>query len=441
MKRIGVAMMGAVAALGLAVTSLGGVAGASSLRPATHHSMHAVVRVTGVITSVTAGTPETISVLVGSSKQTVTVQLGVNTVVLAQSQPSTAAALVVGDRISLVATGSPLTASLINSFGPVVVHLAGSVTTVATSSGAVTGFTVLAEGSHATVSVAVSPQTIFRQAGVVVTSAVLLQGSQVNVTAVGSPLTASLVSVAPPKPTVVTGFVSSLVPSTGTPTQVVVQPFDLAKSPVTIALTGSTTFVMGGQSSSVSSLQVNSRVTVTAVGSPLSATRVFISAARVVEDGVVTAASPTSITIQPSMSNPVTETFALAPTVVYREGGKVVTSSAVAIGDVVEMTAPAATPGTATLVRVLNTALIGRVTAMNGAVLTVLSHNTLVTITTTPTTIFRKAGRLSSVMAIHVGTFIVAVGPATPATPSALTAQKVFIGRDDNPGLEHWRWY
>ena len=441
MKKIGVAVTGALAALTLAVASLGGVAGATTLRASDHRATHVMQRVSGVITAVNAGSPETFSVLTSNSKTPVTVAIGANTVVLSQGAPSSVSALAVGVRVTLVANGSPLTATLINVLGPVVVHLEGVVTSVATTSGSPTGFSVLVDGSHATVAVAVSAQTVFRQAGVVMTSSILLQGSRVNVVAVGSPLTASLVSVAPPKPTVVSGFVTSLSPSSGTPTSITVQPYDLAKAPVTITLTSSTSYVMAGAPVTVSSLQQNSRVNVTAFGSPLSATRVGISAAPVVEAGVVTAVTPSSVTVQPSMSNPATETFTLASNVVYREGGKTVTAAAVAIGDVVQVTASAQSPTSVTLVRVLNTALIGRVTAINGATLTVLSHNRLVTITTTASTIFRRADLLSSLQAIHVGTFVVAVGPATPLSPSSMMAQKVFIGRWDNPGLEHWRWY
>ncbi|NNN02656.1 MAG: hypothetical protein HKL87_01480 [Acidimicrobiaceae bacterium] len=441
MKRIWQALAGSLSALTLAVVSLGGVASAAPLRPAEHRATHVLTRVSGVITAVNAGSPETFTVLENHSTASVSVAVGANTVVLSQGSPATAAALVVGDRVTLAANGSPLTATMVDVLGPVVVHLSGTVTSVATTSGAASGFSVLVDGSHATVALAVTSQTIFRQAGVVVTASVLLQGSHVNVVAVGSPLSASLVTVTPPKPTVIEGAVSSVVSSNGTPTQVVIQPADLAMTPVTVALSSSTAYEMGGQTVTVSSLQVNSRVTVTALGSPLTATRVRISAARVVEAGIVTASSTSAITVQPSMSNPATETFNLASTVTYHEGGRVVTSAAVGIGDVVMMSAPAQSPAMATDVRILNTALIGRVTSVNAGVLSVWSHNRSVTITTTSSTLFWKAEHHSSLADIHVGTFLVAVGPATPLSPSAMTAQKVFIGRDDNPGLQHWRWH
>ncbi len=255
---------------------------------------------------------------------------------------------------SAVASASPVPHTSVH----VDVDVRGTVAALSPASGTPTSVTVQPRNPGApSENVLLSPSTVYRQGGATVSVSALVLGVPVSIEATGSPATAALVTILTPAPVFVDGTVTSLSPSTGTPTSVTIQPRDGHRPTLNIDLGTGTLYYEGGSTTTVSSLIVGSRVHIEATGEPATATMVEIQVPRPVEiDGIVTAlnpstGAPTSLTVLPFHHNAVALTIDVAAGTVYRQGGSVVTVADLLVGSKVDVWA-SGNPETATTIRI-----------------------------------------------------------------------------------------
>ncbi len=106
-------------------------------------------------------------------------------------------------------------------------------------------------------------------------------------------------------------------------------------TPATYTIDGTTTVTIGGATSSAASLTVGERVLITSTTAGIAAS-IVVSHVELGNDGVVTAASLTSITLTDDESKlPVT--FTISGTTIVTQGGATVAASALAIGQFVKV--------------------------------------------------------------------------------------------------------
>ena len=397
----------------------------------------------GTVTALTpaTGTPTSVTIQPReSSKPTINIALGSGTLYYLGGTSTMISSLVVGAQVELEATGNPATATVVKIAPPRPIWISGTVTALIPATGTPTSVTILPSSNNAVaVSVNLTSTTVYRQSGAVVTSADLLVGSRVVVEASGNPQTATLVRIAVPQPVYVSGMVTELTPSTGTPTSVTVQPVGNFKTPVTVNLSASTVYYQLKSTTTVASLLVGSHVFIRATGNPLSATVVRISAPLPdVTIGSVTAVTSTSMTVQPATSGSTPINFTLTGATTYFNGRLVSTIAEVNVGDIVRVASAPSAATTALTVTVKDLALIGRVLGVSGNVISVRGlYGALLSVNVNPSTTFTMGKRTVSLDAVHRGEFIVAVGPAMSGVTHSVVASRVWIGASDDDALHH----
>ena len=403
----------------------------------------APIFVGGTVSALTpsTGTPTSVTIQPRDRHRAlITVALNGSTLYYLGGTTSTVASLVVGSQVELEATGNPATATVVKIAPPRPIWIEGTVSALTPSTGIPTSVTIEPSAHNAVpVTIALASSTVYRQAGSVVTIADLLVGSRVVVEASGNPQTASMIRIAKPRPVYVSGMVTALTPSTGTPTSVTVQPDGNFSAPVTVDLTATTVYDQLKATVTVAALLVGSHVVITASGSPLSATVVRISAPLPdVTIGSVTAVTNTVLTVQPQAVGASPISFTLTPSTTYFNGRAVSTIAEVGVGDIVRVASAPSAPTTALTVTVRDLALIGRVSDITGNVITLrgLYGQTLLVNVTSSTTY--SVGKTATTMsAVHPGSLIVAVGPAMSGVTKSVTASRVWIGARNDDALHH----
>ncbi len=366
-----------------------------------------------------------------SSAVTTSVALNAGTVIYVGTHVASLAALTVGSQVRVLASGSPLTANVVYVAVVRPVTVSGVVTALSPSSGPATSFTLQPEDHrHLALTVMIGANTTVRQGGAIVTVANLLVGSHVRVTMSGVPALATSILIAVPRPVTVVGTVTSLTPASGTPTAMMVQPRGVWKAPVTIALSAATTYRQLRNAATLGDLLVGSRVIVSATGSPLTATIVHIVApAAAFTVGSVPAVTSTSLVVQPATSGSTPVTFQLTGSTMYFSGRRMANLAAVNVGDVVRVGANAASPTAALIVTVRNMVIVGRVSAVQGDVISVTGfYGTALTVNVTSSTQYRVAGHSANLSAITPGVMISAIGPAMSGVTTSVSASTVWIG-------------
>ncbi|MBU6514474.1 MAG: hypothetical protein KGL23_01655 [Acidobacteriota bacterium] len=403
----------------------------------------APIFVGGTVSALTpsTGTPTSVTIQPRDPhRAVVTVALNAATLYYLGGTTSTVASLVVGSQVELEATGNPATATVVKIAPPRPIWIEGTVSALTPSTGTPTSVTIQPSAHNAVpVTIALASSTVYRQAGSVVTIADLLVGSRVLVEASGNPQTATLIRIAKPQPVYVTGMVTALTPSTGTPTSVTVQPAGSFTAPITVNLSSTTVYDQLKTTVTVAALLVGSRVVITASGSPLSATVVRIAAPLPdVTIGSVTAVTNAVLTVQPQAVGATPINFTLTPTTTYFNGREVATITEIGVGDIVRVESAPSAPTTALTVIVRDLALVGRVTDVTGNVITLrgLYGQTLL-VNVTPTTTYSVGKTSTTISAVHQGELIVAVGPAMSGVTKSVTASRVWIGLRDDDALYH----
>ena len=387
------------------------------------------------------GAPTSMNVLPSNPHAVVvSVNLAASTVYRQSGAVVTTADLLVGSKVDVWAVGTPAVATSVRIIAPRPVEVNGTITSLTPSTGTPTSITVLASHHHAVaVSVNLAASTIYRQGGAIVTTADLMVGSKVEIVAHGSPLVATSVRIAVPQPINIEGTVSTLNPSTGTPTSMIVAPNGHFKTPLTVSLSAGTIYHQSHAVVTVADLLVGSKVDVVATGNPLTAKSVTIAAPLpVVTLGSVTAVTNTSLTVQPQSTGSKPVVFTLNAATEYFAGREVSTIAEVNVGDVVSITAAGATPTIAASVLVRNMVIIGRVTNVTGNAISVTGfYGAPLTINVTAATNYRLADRTSSLSAVLPGDLVVALGPAISGVTSSVTATTLWIGTKDNSIFTH----
>ena len=392
----------------------------------------------GTVTALTptSGTPTSVTVqLANSTKPTINVALGAGTLYYLGGATVTVTSLLVGSQVHITASGTPPTATTVEIAVPRPVEINGVVTALTPSSGTPTSVTVLPIDHHGVaVSVTLSANTVYRQGGATVTVTSLLVGSQVQIKASGTPSTATTVEIAVPRPVEINGVVTALAPASGTPTSVTVQPVGFSKTPVTVQLGTTMTYMQLKATVTVAALLVGSHVELTASGNPLTAAVVHIAApATDVTIGSVTAVTSTSMTVQPKATGSTPVVFTLTNSTMYFSGRKVSTIVEVNVGDIVRVIAAASASTTALDVTVSNMVIVGRVTGVVGNVISVTGfYGATLTVNVTGTTNYLLSGKASTLTAVSIGDLISAIGPAMSGVTHSVTATTVWIGTKHN---------
>lgn len=392
----------------------------------------------GTVTALTpsSGTPTSVTVQPqNSARPTINVALGTGTLYYLGRVSTTVTSLLVGSQVQIKASGTPSMAITVEIAVPRPVEINGVVTALTPSSGTPTSVTILPTEHHGVaLNIVLGVSTVYKQAGATVTVADLLVGSRVQVIASGNPETATSVTIAVPRPIEVSGVVTALAPSSGTPTSVTVQPVGFSKTPVTLALSPNTTYLQPKATVTVAALLVGSHVQVMASGNPLTATVVHIATpATDITIGSVTVVTNATLTVQPQATGSTPITFTLTNTTMYFSGRKISTIAAVNVGDVVRVAATALASTTALVVTVNNMVIVGRVAGVVGNVISVTGfYGALLTVNVSSTTRYLMGGRTSSLSAVSTGDLISAIGPAMSGVTHSVTATTVWIGTSHN---------
>ncbi len=200
---------------------------------------------------------------------------------------------------------------------------------------------------------------------------------------------------------------------------------------MTYTLSGSTVVRKDGASATVASLAVgeNVAVMVAATGSTAAVTIVIVPAGMSTgEDpgGVVTAVSPTSITLEHFDGTSSTYTLNSATTV--REGRANATVFAIAVGERVQVRPSASSVSTAAAVEIDLAKLTGTVVSVSGNTIVVSDAQGFYrTIQLTNTTTYSKSGAVATMRDVVTGAVIVAEG-TVGADHTTLDASVVDIG-------------
>jgi len=435
---------GAVMALSLA--SVFATSAAATASPVAHDTASSHLHVQGTVTGLTpsSGTPTSVTIQpLNPSAPSENVLLGPDTVYLQAGATVTVSALVIGVPVQIDLTGSPATAATVRILSPQPVFVGGTVTALTPSSGTPTSVTIQPRDlSKPTVNIALGTSTLYYAGGVSTTVTSLVVGAQVQIEATGTPATATVVEIALPRPSVISGTVTALTPSSGTPTSVTVLPYDHHSLAVNIDLTSSTVFKQAGAVVTVADLMVGSQVTIQASGNPLSANIVRIAVPRPVHlEGMVTAlnpssGTPTSMTVQPAGFFKIPVVVNLSSTTVYDQLKASTTVAALLVGSYVNLTATG-NPLTATVVHIsapLADITIGSVTAVTSTSMTVqpqTAGSSPVTFTLTSNTTYFAGREVSTIAEVNVGDVVrVAAASSAPTTAIFVTVRNLaIIGR------------
>jgi hypothetical protein len=233
------------------------------------------------------------------------------------------------------------------------------------------------------------------------------------------------------------GSVTMVTLTNNTPTSITILPVRDHRAPVTVALSPSTVYRQLKATATVSALLVGSYVQITATGDPLTASIVHVSAPPAdVTIGQVTAVTTSTVTVQPQTSGSAPVTFLLTSNTSYFANRHVATINQVNQGDVVRIAASPSAATTAVFVTVRDRTIVGRVTKIDGSVISVTGvHGAALSVIVTPRTVYRHNGHRTGRWAIRRGEFITAVGPATSGTTTAVTATTLRLVTKDHEAL------
>ena len=345
--------------------------------------------------------------------------------------------------VAAVSLGSVVTGAAVASASPVAhapqppVVAKGTITVVTPSSGTPTSFTIQPLSPSApTENIVLSATTVYRQNGVTVSVSALAVGEPVAVVLTGTPATAAVVRILTPAPVIIAGTVSALSPSSGTPTSMTVQPANLHRPTLNIALGTGTLYYLGGTATTITSLVVGSHVVLEATGTPATATVVEIALPRPIHilgsvTAIDTANSPAQwFTVLPAGHNSLAVNVGLSSTTVFRQGGVVVSLANLLVGSKVNVTA-SGSPLSASLVQIAvphPVIVEGMVTALNPSSGTPTSltvqpfgaFKTPVSIALSSSTEYFQSGAATTVATLLVGSRVELSATGNPLTASVI---------------------
>ncbi len=334
---------------------------------------------------------------------------------------------------SAVAMASPVSHDRVQS--NLVVR--GTVTALTPSSGTPTSLTVQPENlARPSENILLSSSTVYMKGGVAVTIAALALGEPVRIALTGSPATAATVQIQAPRPVNVSGTVTMLTPSSGTPTSVTVQPRDSSTPAVVVALAANTMYYSGGSVTTVASLVVGSSVQIKASGTPLTAAAVYVAAPRpVFVNGTVTmltpsSGTPTSLTVQPRDRNKAPLVITLGAGTLYYVSGVTTTVTSLVLGSSVQVMATG-TPPTAIVVNIAAprkffiNGIVTALTPTSGVPtsITVVPHEdrgVAQNILLGANTVYQQGGAAVSATALMLGSRVRIEASGSPATAATI---------------------
>jgi len=219
------------------------------------------------------------------------------------------------------------------------------------------------------------------------------------------------------------------------PTSITVQ--DPGGAAETYALSGSTVVRKGGVAATTASLVVgeNVAVMVASAGSKTATTIVVVPAGAPVgdaPDGFVTNVNSTSITVR--HFDGTSSTYTIDPSTVVNEGRTPVTTSALSVGERVQVRPSTTSATTAAAIEIDLAHVEGTVVSVAGDTITVSDRQGFYrTIQVSDTTAYLKAGASASLNDVTPGTAIAAEG-TVGADHASLDAVTVAVGLTPMPG-------
>jgi hypothetical protein len=294
----------------------------------------------------------------------------------------------------------------------------GVVTAVSASSVTITGH----DGTSSTF--AITTATTFTEGTTTVPATDLVVGSRVDIQASTTTAgTAASINIKANRPIRLGGVVTAVTPTSVTVT-------GHGATPLTYTITTATTFSEGSTTVPATDLVVGSKVEIQVSSSALTtATSINI---KVPEQhmmslgGVVTAVTPTSVTVTGHDGTP--STYTITSTTAFSEGSTTVLATALVVGDRVGIQVSSTAPTTASAIEIAMARASGKVTAVSGDDFTVTDHHGNVsTIVVSTTTTYTQSGATASLTDVTVGVFVSAQG-TIGAAPTTLDAASVSIG-------------
>jgi hypothetical protein len=294
----------------------------------------------------------------------------------------------------------------------------GVVTAVTPTSVTITG----RDGTSSTF--VITTATTFAEGPTAVTATDLVVGSHVDIQTSSTALTtATSIDIKAARAIKLGGVVTAV-----TSTSVTVTGHNGTSSTYTI--TSGTTFSEGGATVTATDLVVGSHVDIQVSSTALTtATSINIKAEAsrpVTLGGLVTAVTPTSVTV--TGGNGTSSTFVITTTTTFTEGSTTVTAADLVVGDRVGIEVTSTNATTATSISIALARVSGQVTAVSGDTITITDHKDVTsTILVGTTTTYSKGGAAAALTDVTVGTTISAQG-TIGATPTTLDATSVNIG-------------
>jgi hypothetical protein len=268
----------------------------------------------------------------------------------------------------------------------------------------------------------ITPSTTFTEGSTPTTAASLVVGDRINIRLDRSaPTTALKINIELAQ---LAGKVSSVAGNLIT----ITGPQGFARE---ILVSATTTFTQGGQPATLADVTVGAPIfakgTIDANLTTLDALSVRIGSTThaIVYQGVVTAVSSTSVTVQ--RANTATALFTITPTTTFSQGKNVLTIASLVVGDHVDVEVSSSAPGTALKINIDLTALAGSVTAVTASSITIMAAKGFSrTVVVSATTVYTEGGQPATLADVTVGSDIVAVGLIDP-NQTSLDASKVDI--------------
>ena len=203
-------------------------------------------------------------------------------------------------------------------------------------------------------------------------------------------------------------------------------------SPVTYAITGTTTVTKDGVASSTSNLAVGQHVAIVAsTSSATTAASIEIDSVGfgrgVHGGGTVTAVTGTSVTVKDRAGT--SSTYSIDPSTIFTKDRVAATATDLSVGDSVRVLPSSSSATTAARIDIELPHVAGKVVSVSGNTIEVTSRGgTNETIQVDSSTTYTKSGATSSLSSVTVGSFVFAQGVENTGH-TALTASVVGIGQ------------
>jgi hypothetical protein len=271
----------------------------------------------------------------------------------------------------------------------------------------------------------ITPTTTFTEGSSPTTAASLVVGDRINIRlARKAPTTALKINIELAE---LAGTVSSVVGNVIT----ITGPQGFARA---ILVSSTTTFTQGGVAATLADVAVGDALFAKGTIDPnlttLDALSVKIGSTThaVTYHGLVTAVTSTSVTV--NRLNGVTAIFAITPSTVFSQGANILTAASLVVGDHVNVRVNSGAPATALRIDIDLAALVGKVSAISGNDITLVTNKGFSrTVAVSATTTYVMGGNPATLANVTVGSSIVAVG-LIGADLTTLDATKIYIRQE-----------